>query len=126
MTLGDIIREYREANKVPMGFVADKCGISKGYVNTLEKNLTSKSGEVIKPTLETVVKISKGLKIELWEILAKLDDTRDMLPRSEDDIELTFEEKKLIEKYRALDEHGRKVTRMILLCESERCDSSDG
>ena len=33
MTLGDIIKNYRNENSVTMEYVASLCGITKGYVD---------------------------------------------------------------------------------------------
>ena len=59
MTLGEIIKKYRTENKVSMEYVAKQCGITKGYVAMLEKNVNSKTGRPVKPTVETIAKVSK-------------------------------------------------------------------
>lgn len=74
MTLGDIIKRYREENNLTMEYVANRCGITKGYVAMLEKNVNPKTGKALKPSIETIVKISKGLNISIDSIFEDLDD----------------------------------------------------
>ena len=38
MTLGDVIKEYREKNKMTMQDFADRAGLSKGLISMLEKS----------------------------------------------------------------------------------------
>ena len=74
MTLGEIIKKYRTENKVSMEYVAKQCGITKGYVAMLEKNVNSKTGRPVKPTVETIAKVSKGLHLDIDTVFDMLDD----------------------------------------------------
>lgn len=42
MTLGQIIRAYREENSMSMDSFAKASGLSKGYISQLENNLNRK------------------------------------------------------------------------------------
>lgn len=74
MTLGDIIYKYRKENNFTMEYVANLCGITKGYVAMLEKNKNSKTGRPVKPTVETISKVCKGLNMDINEVFELLDD----------------------------------------------------
>lgn len=74
MTLGEIIKEYRSKNGVSMEYVANLCGITKGYVAMLEKNVNSKTGKPVKPTIETIIKVCNGLHLDFDFVFELLDD----------------------------------------------------
>lgn len=125
MTLGDIIKKYREENSVTMEYVAKLCGITKGYVAMLERNINSKTGKPVKPTLETILKVCNGLKLDVDEVFKKLDDDyivslplkKDYFVQTDDGksflIELMQEPSfdkfiRLYEYYKALNEDGQE------------------
>ena len=74
MTLGEIIKEYRNKNGASMEYVANLCGITKGYVAMLEKNVNSKTGKPVKPTIETIIKVCNGLHLDFDSVFELLDD----------------------------------------------------
>ena len=47
MTLGQIIKAYRETNSMSMDDFSKASKISKGYISQLENNLNPKTGEVL-------------------------------------------------------------------------------
>lgn len=105
MTLGDIIKTYRNENHASMEYVANLCGITKGYVSMLEKNINSKTGRPVKPTIETIVKICNGLHLDLNTVFDLLDD----------DYEITVapagiagDEQVLLGFYRELNDEGKE------------------
>ena len=73
MTLGDIIKDYRDTNGITMEAVAQACGITKGYVSMLEKNINPKTGKAIKPTIETILSVCKGLHLDVNDVFSKFD-----------------------------------------------------
>ncbi len=91
MFLGDIIKEYREKNKLSMRDFAKRCNLSHTYIAALEKNIDSRTGKPIAPTLEAVKDISKGLNISIDELLKILDDNQEFVLR-EDSAEYTFQQ----------------------------------
>lgn len=50
MNLGEIIHNYRMDNKMTLDDVAKKCGITKGYVSMLEKNVNPKTKRALSPS----------------------------------------------------------------------------
>lgn len=83
MTLGEIIKEYRVKNKVSMEAVANRCGVSKGYIAQLEKNINPKTGRAIKPTADTVVNVCNGLHLDINEVFELLDDDYTIIVNSQ-------------------------------------------
>lgn len=77
MTLGEIIKSYRETNKLSMDDFAKASGISKTYISMLEKNVNKKNGKEIVPTIETIGKAAKGMFMSFDELFDMLgDDTK--------------------------------------------------
>ena len=76
MHLGDVIKEYRTANNLSMQAFSDKCGLSKGYIAMLERNVNSKTGEPVIPSVETFIKVAKVLNINLADLFLKVDENR--------------------------------------------------
>lgn len=74
MTLGEIIKDYRVKHKVSMETVANRCGLSKGYIAQLEKNVNPKTGRAIKPTTDTIVNVCNGLHLDVNKVFDLLDD----------------------------------------------------
>lgn len=109
MTLGDIIKKYREENSTTMDQVASLCGITKGYVAMLERNVNSKTGKPVKPTLETILKVCKGLHLDVDEVFDNLDDDYVVrIPgRPSSDPALSAPERKLLDNYRSLNPEGQ-------------------
>lgn len=114
MTLGDVIKSYRDENKVSMEYVANLCGITKGYVAMLEKNVNSKTGRPVKPTIETIVKVCNGLHLDFNSVFNSLDDDYEInistsQPSSSAPTpELTEQEKHIISIYHDLDRVGQE------------------
>ena len=61
MTLGQIIRAYREENSMSMDRFAKSSGLSKGYISQLENNLNPKTGEPPVPSMATIKKAANGM-----------------------------------------------------------------
>lgn len=74
MTVGDIIRNYREGHKLSQRQFAIKCGISNGYISMLEKGINPKTGEPIMPSIGALKIIASGMNISLNDLLVQADD----------------------------------------------------
>lgn len=74
MTLGQIIRAYREENSMSMDNFAKASGLSKGYISQLENNVNPKTGEPPRPSVETIRKAAKGMFMTFDEVMTNLDD----------------------------------------------------
>lgn len=77
MTLGDLIKEYRIANKLSLRDFAQRCRLSHSYISALEKNIDPRTKKPIAPTLDTVKYVSQGINLPIEEILKILDDEQE-------------------------------------------------
>lgn len=77
MFLGDIIKKYREENRISQRDFAKRCNLSYTYISALEKNMDYRSGKPISPTLETVKCVAKGINMPVEDLLKILDDEQE-------------------------------------------------
>ncbi|HEP1435965.1 phage transcriptional repressor [Streptococcus pyogenes] len=78
MKLGEIIKNFREEKKLSMDRFAEKSGLTKGYISMLEKNEHPKSKKPIIPTEETLLKVAKGMGVDIDFVLSKLDSDQEI------------------------------------------------
>lgn len=77
MHLGDVIKRYRsEHGRMSMQSFADKCGLSKGYIAMLERNVNSKTGEPVVPSIETFIKVASAMDMTLDELTNIVDENQ--------------------------------------------------
>lgn len=73
MTLGQIIKEYREENRMSMDDFSKVSGLSKAYISQLEKNINPKTGEPPTPSIPSIRKAANGMFMEFDELFSQLD-----------------------------------------------------
>lgn len=100
MTLGDIIKDYRTANRYSMEEFAKKAGYSKAYISILERNHNPSTGKPVVPTLENVIKIAGAMGKDPNEVMALLDTDQKVKLPADNSEELLDEE--LIERLLSL------------------------
>ena len=76
MTLGDIVKRYRENNHFSMDEFASKCGLSKGYISMIENNINPRNKKPIAPTLPSLSKIAHGMNMDIDSLLKLMDGTQ--------------------------------------------------
>lgn len=74
MTIGDIIKKYREEHGITMAEFAEKSGISKGYLSMLERNENPRTKKPISPSLEKVKQAVDFMGMDLNEVIAITED----------------------------------------------------
>lgn len=74
MTLGKIIKEYREMHNLSQRQFALLCNVSNGYISMLEEDRNPKTNEAIIPSLVTMKKLSKAMGMTLNDLMNKVDD----------------------------------------------------
>lgn len=72
MTLGQIIKAYRETNSMSMDDFSKASGISKGYISQLENNLNPKTGEPPVPSIQSIKKAANGMFMTFDELFLSL------------------------------------------------------
>ncbi len=74
MTLGELIKEYRENHKISMETFSNMTGISKGYISMLEKNKNPRTGKPITPSLAIIKSVAGAMKLDVNSIIQALDN----------------------------------------------------
>lgn len=74
MTVGEIIKKYREENKISQRQFAARCGISNGYISMLENGINPTTGEAPMPSLSALKNIARGMNTSLQNLLTLADD----------------------------------------------------
>ena len=75
MTLGEIVREYREEKGLSQRDFAKQCGMSNAYISMLENNRNTKTGMPVVPSLTAIRKVASAMRITLNDVLEKMGDT---------------------------------------------------
>ena len=73
MTLGDIIKRYRNDHTLSMDAFSERSGISKAYISLLEKNRHPKTGKEISPSIQCIRKAAQGMNMDFDDLFALLD-----------------------------------------------------
>jgi len=75
MTLGEIIKEYREIKGLSQGVFAESAEppLSKAYISVLERNINPKTGEPPIPTLKTINATAAAMACTFEDIFDRLD-----------------------------------------------------
>lgn len=72
MTLGDVIREFRELNNLSLEEFGKMANLSKSYISMLENNKDPR-GNPINPSLETIDKVASAIGVDLDHLVGKID-----------------------------------------------------
>lgn len=135
MTLGDILKQYREKHNISMDEFSKRSSLSKGYISMLENNINPRNNKPIAPTLPTIRKIAQGMNVDTDILLKALDDNQEIslnfsdLDINETCAESTFvldadkgesEDIDLLKQYHSLDPLGQKHVLAILEWETDR------
>lgn len=74
MTLQNIIKSYREETGTTMQALADRAGLSKGYISMLESGKNPKTKKPIAPSMAVLSKIASAMGMSVNSLIAMLDD----------------------------------------------------
>lgn len=73
MELSKIVKKYRVEHHLTQQELADRAGVSKGYISMIERGKDYRTGTPITPTIETVKKLAYAMQIPASELLKMLD-----------------------------------------------------
>ena len=73
MTLGEIIKNYRQQNNLSMQEFADKIGASKGYIHMIEHEINPSTGKPINPSVETLKALAWAMNMDIEDLIKCLD-----------------------------------------------------
>ena len=76
MELNTIIKNYRKTHNLTVQEFAERCKLSKGYISMLENGKHPRNGKKITPSIETVSRIAKGMRITTDELVSELDSAQ--------------------------------------------------
>lgn len=108
MNIGDVIKKYRKDNGLSLQAFADRCEYSKGYIAMLERNLNSRTGKPVAPTLETFVKVSSAMGISLSNLLKMVDENQPISFDETEALDNMTIKKGFMDKYDRLNPAGKK------------------
>lgn len=78
MTLGELIKRYREENDISMDDFSRLSGLSKGYISMLEKNENPRTKLPITPTTKTLSSVAAVLKVSPSELMDTINGVNDL------------------------------------------------
>lgn len=78
MTLGDLVKEYREQRDISMEEFSKMSNLSKGYISMLENNINPRNDKPIAPTLPTIKKIALAMNMDIDSILKALNSDQEI------------------------------------------------
>lgn len=114
MTLGELLKKYREENGLSLRDFAKKSGISNSYLSMLETGRKPSTGRPIVPTLTKLNQIADGMGLRIDDLILMIDDTPVNLNK-ENGLELSLQEKQIINSFRNADEKTRRLVTYALL-----------
>lgn len=80
MTLGDLIKSYRNEHSLSMDKFSDLSGISKAYISLLEKNKHPKTGKPIIPSLQTIKQAANAMDLDFNQLIGMIDSDVSLVP----------------------------------------------
>lgn len=76
MTIGEIIKQYRETHGLSQRQFAEKCGdITNGYISMIEQGKNPSTGKPIVPSIDKVALLARGMGMSLHELIEIADDS---------------------------------------------------
>lgn len=118
MTIGEIIKDYRDAKGISLDEFAKQAGMSKSYVFALEKNEHPKTKEPINPSLGIITRVSLATGLSVDEIYSRLG-MKELLGQKTT-INLSDLEIRIIDRFRSADELEKQMILRILKIEEKR------
>ena len=72
MTLGNVISEFRNLNRLTMEDFSKMSGLSKSYISMLERNRDPR-GNTINPSIEVIDKVANAIGVDLDALISTID-----------------------------------------------------
>lgn len=77
MYIGEIIKKYRDENKLSQRTFAARTSLSPSYINTLEKVYNPKTGKPYSITTDAAQDLSKAMRMPMQDLLDQLNDSQE-------------------------------------------------
>ena len=76
MTIGEIVKRYREEHGLSQRQFAERCGdITNGYISMLEQGKNPSTGKPIVPSIEKVASLARAMGLTLHQLVDMADDS---------------------------------------------------
>ena len=76
MTIGEIVKLYREEQGLSQRQFAERCGdITNGYISMLEQGKNPSTGKPIVPSIEKVASLARAMGLTLHQLVDMADDS---------------------------------------------------
>ena len=72
MHLGEIIKEYRDKNKLSMDKFAKMANVSKAYISVLERNQRPKTGKPVIPSIPVIKNVAEAMNMSFDDLFNML------------------------------------------------------
>lgn len=76
MHLGEIIKEYRDKNKLSMDKFAKMANVSKAYISVLERNKRPKTGKPVIPSIPVIKNVAEAMNMSFDDLFNMLEDSQ--------------------------------------------------
>lgn len=76
MHLGEIIKEYRDKNKLSMDKFAKMANVSKAYISVLERNQRPKTGKPVIPSIPVIKNVAEAMNMSFDDLFNMLEDNQ--------------------------------------------------
>lgn len=91
MELKDVLKNFREKNKISQRELARRCDLSNSLISILEMGTNPQTGKKMSPDLVTYKKLASGMGISLQFLMESLDET-ELVSLSFDDFARALEQ----------------------------------
>lgn len=108
MTIGELIQSYLDEHDMSQRAFAAKCGgVTNGYISMLISGVNPHTGRPLKPSLEKLIAISRGLDMSVDDLFRTIDEMPVSLLPDPPEIDLAADELELLEMFRGFNASAR-------------------
>ena len=76
MTIGEIVKQYRDEHGLSQRQFAERCGdITNGYISMIEQGKNPSTGKPIVPSIEKVASLARAMGMTLHQLVDMADDS---------------------------------------------------
>lgn len=76
MTIGEIVKQYREEHGLSQRQFAEQCGdITNGYISMLEQGKNPSTGKPIVPSIDKVASLARAMGMTIHQLFDMADDS---------------------------------------------------
>ena len=76
MHLGEIIKEFRNANKLSMDKFAEMANVSKSYISVLERNKRPDTEKPVIPSIPVIKNVAEAMGMSFDDLFNMLEDNQ--------------------------------------------------